>query len=68
MDLVHIWNNDRYGSKVHISNILSWPIGHKGKKIKSQGQILEKPCVHFGGHSFNAIVMKLCQNVYLNYI
>ena len=32
MDLVHIWYNDRYRSKVCISNILSWPIGHKGQK------------------------------------
>ena len=33
MDLVHIWYNNRYRSKVSISNILPWPIGHKGKKL-----------------------------------
>ena len=33
MDLVHIWYNDRYRSKVFISNILSWSIGHKGQKL-----------------------------------
>ena len=39
MDLFHIWHNDRYRSKVYISNILFWPIGHKGQtlghKVKS---------------------------------
>ena len=33
MDLVHIWYNDRYRSKVPITNILLWPIGHKGQKL-----------------------------------
>ena len=33
MGFVHIWYNDRYRSKVSISNILPWPIGHKGKKL-----------------------------------
>ena len=40
MDLVHIGYNDRYGSKVSISNILLWCIGHKGQnlghKVKSK--------------------------------
>ena len=31
--LVYIWCNNRYGAKVSISNILLWPIGHKGKKL-----------------------------------
>ena len=48
MYLVYIWHNDRYKSKVYISNILPWPIGQKG-------EILEKPCVHFRRHSLNAI-------------
>ena len=67
MDLVHIWYNDRYRSKVSISNILPWRIGHKGQnlghKVKSQ-----KKRVHFRGHSFNAIFMKLCKNIYLHQI
>ena len=29
MDLIHIWYNDRYRSKVSISKILPWPIGNK---------------------------------------
>ena len=33
MDLVHIWYNDRYRSKVYVSYILPWPIGHKGQKL-----------------------------------
>ena len=33
MGLVYIWYNDRYKSKVSISNVLLWPIGHKGKKL-----------------------------------
>ena len=33
MDLVHIWYNDRYRSKVSISNTLPWPTCHKGKKL-----------------------------------
>ena len=42
MGLVYIWYNNRYRSEVSISNILLWPIGHKGKKkARSQGQILE---------------------------
>ena len=66
MHLVHIWYNDRFRSQVSISNILPWPIGLKGQKLGHKGQILEKQCVHFRGHSFNAIFMKLCQNVYLS--
>ena len=31
MDSVHIWHNDRYRSKVYISNIVPWPIDHKGQ-------------------------------------
>ena len=29
----------------------------------SLGQILDNPCVHFGGHSLELKTMKLCQNV-----
>ena len=47
MILVHIWYTDGYRSKVSISNILPWPIGHKRSKTRSQGQCLEKPWVHF---------------------
>ena len=38
-------------------------LGHVGSKTRSLGQILEKPCVHSRGHSFDPKFMKLCQNV-----
>ena len=38
-------------------------LGHVGSKTRSLGQILEKPCVHSIGHTFNHKFMKLCQNV-----
>ena len=38
-------------------------LGHVGSKTRSLGQILEKPCVHSRGHSFDHKFMKLCQNV-----
>ena len=37
-------------------------LGHVGSKIRSLGQILEKPCVHSRGHSFDSKFMKLYQN------
>ena len=43
-------------------------LGHVGSKTRSQGQLLgqiiEKPCVHSRGHSFDPNSMKFCQNVY----
>ena len=45
---------------------LDLKLGHIGSKTRSPGQILEKPCVHFRGHTLNVIFMKLCQNVYLS--
>ena len=36
---------------------------HVESKTKSLGQILEKPCVHSRGHSFDSKFMKLYQNV-----
>ena len=38
-------------------------LGHVGLKTRSLGQILEKPCVHSRGHSFDHKFMKVCQNV-----
>ena len=38
-------------------------VGHDGSKTRSLGQILEKPCVHSRGHSFDSKFMKLYQNV-----
>ena len=38
-------------------------LGHVGSKTRSLGQILEKPCVHSRGHSFDHKFMKLFQNV-----
>ena len=37
-------------------------LGHVGSKTRSLGQILEKPCVHSRGHSFDSKYMKLYQN------
>ena len=41
-------------------------MGHVESKTRSQGQILEKPCVCSGGHIFSLIIMKLGQNVCLH--
>ena len=38
-------------------------LGHVGSKTRSLGQILEKPCVHSRGHSFDPKFKKLCQIV-----
>ena len=40
-------------------------MGHVRSKSRSQGQILEKSCVHSGGHIFSLIIMKLGQNFVL---
>ena len=40
----------------------SLKVGHVGSKPRSLGQILEKPCVHSRGHSFDFKFMKLYQN------
>ena len=39
-------------------------LGHVGSEPRSLGQILEKPCVHSRGHSFDSKFMKLYQNAY----
>ena len=38
-------------------------LGHVRSKIRSLGQILEKPCVHPRGLSFDSKFTKLYQNV-----
>ena len=43
-------------------------MGHVWTKTRSLGQILEKPCVHSGGHIFSPVIMKLGQNVCLDEI
>ena len=40
-------------------------MGHVGSKGKSQGHMLEKPCVGSRGHIFTPIIMKPGQNVCL---
>ena len=40
----------------------SLKLGHVGSRSRSQGQILEKPCVHSRGHSFDSKFMRLYQN------
>ena len=37
---------------------------HVATKTRSQVQILEKPCVCYGGHIFSPIIMKLGRNVF----
>ena len=39
-----------------------------GQKLKSLGQISEKPYVHYRGHFFSPFIMKLGQNVCLDEI
>ena len=46
-----------------MKSLTSWKIGRVGSKIRSLGQILEKPCVHSRGHIFSPIIMKLGENV-----
>ena len=48
---------------IPIKSRSSLKLGHVGTKTRSLGQILEKPCVHSRGHSFDPKFMKLCQNV-----
>ena len=36
-------------------------MGHVGSKSRLLSQIIEKPCVHSRGHSFDPTFMKLCQ-------
>ena len=38
-------------------------LGHVMSKTRLLGQILEKPCVHSRGHSFDSKFMKFYQNV-----
>ena len=55
MDLVHIRYNDRYRSKMSISNILCWPVGHKGQKLdhkvkheySSEGTVLMQSSLNY---------------------
>ena len=47
---------------------MSLKMGHVGSKTRSQGQILEKPCVRSRGHIFNPILIKLSHNVGLDEI
>ena len=46
-----------------ITSRSSSKMGHVGSKTRSLGQIIEKPCVHSRGHSFDHKLMKICQNV-----
>ena len=44
----------------------SLKMGHVRSKTRSQGQIIDKPCVHCRGPIFCPIIMKLGQNVCLD--
>ena len=41
-------------------------MGHVGSKTRSQGQTLEKFCVHPRRHIFSLIIMKLGKNICLS--
>ena len=49
-----------------MKSMLDLKLGHIRSKTWSPGKILEKTCVQFTRNMFNAIPMKLCQNVYLS--
>ena len=38
-------------------------LGYIVLKSRSQGQILEKTCIHSGRYSFDSMLLNLCQNV-----
>ena len=46
----------------------SLKVDHVRSKTTSLGKIIEKPCVHSGGHISSLIIMKLGQNVCLDEI
>ena len=46
----------------------SLKMGHVGSKTRSQGQILQKPCVRCRGQIFSPIILKPSQNVCLDKI
>ena len=48
---------------IQIKSRLNSKPGHFGSKTRSQGQTLDKPCVHSRGHSLKQKSMKLCQNI-----
>ena len=43
-------------------SLLDLKLGHVGSKARLLGQMLEKPCLHSRGHSFDSKVMKLYQH------
>ena len=47
---------------------MSVKVGHVWSKVRSLGQILEKPCVLTRGHIFSPIIMKLGKDVCLDEI
>ena len=51
-----------------IMSRLDLKLAHVWSKTRSLCQILEKPCVHSRGHSFDSKVMKLYQNANDHYI
>ena len=51
-----------------IKSQTSLKLGHLGRKTRSQGQILEKPCLHSIGHILSPILMALGQKVCLDQI
>ena len=53
---------------VLIKSQMNLKLGHVRSKTRSQGQTLEKPCVHSRGHIFRPIFMKPGQNVFLDEI
>ena len=66
MKLCQIFSSSRSGFIIRmLIIIMSWSdlkLGYVGSKTRSIGQILEKPCEHSRGHSFDSKVMKLYNN------
>ena len=53
---------------VMMKSLTNQKMGHVSSKTRQLGQILEKLCIHSGGHIFSPIIMKLGQDVYLDEI
>ena len=59
--IISSWNCVRM--LIIIMSRSSSKLGHVGSKTRSLGQILDKPCEHSRGHSFDSKFTILYQNV-----
>ena len=49
-----------------MSSRICLKLGHMGSKTRSPAQISRKPCEHSSGHIFQAIIVNLAQNIFLD--